>query len=109
MSDSSSALIRQGTCAVFIDGQIKGTAWLVTPDGYLLTAGHLLGEKMPVERVEVRFAEDIPRLAYKIQWDYQPLAGTDFAILKLDSPLPQLRPLPFKLAKEVTGPFRLCG
>ena len=109
MSISSSQLIHQATCAVLINGEIKGTAWLVTGNGHLLTAGHVLGKNAPVSKVEVRFEEDIPREAYKIQWDYQPQTGTDFAVLKLTSAPPHVSPLPTSLAKEVTGDFRLCG
>ena len=36
-------LLTQATCAVLIEGQIVGTAWLVSDEGYLLTAGHVLG------------------------------------------------------------------
>jgi tetratricopeptide (TPR) repeat protein len=110
MSSSSGSMIDQAICAILIDGQIRGTAWLVTDTGHLLTAAHILGTSNPVNRVEIRFAEDIPREAYKIQWDYQPETGTDFAVLKLTHPPAKHYPLPISLAREVVGgDFRSCG
>lgn len=58
--------LAQATCAVLRDGQVAGTAWLVGDEGHLLSAGHVLGTDKPCDEVEVRFAEDIPRKAYKI-------------------------------------------
>ncbi|RME40982.1 MAG: serine protease, partial [Caldilineae bacterium] len=102
-------LLAQATCAVLIDGQVRGTAWLVSSDGYLLTAGHVLGVDAPREQVEVRFPEDVPREAYKIQWGYQRDMGIDFAVLKLVSPPLERRPLPVSLARFVSGPFSAHG
>lgn len=102
-------LLAQATCALLIDGKVKGTAWLVSDEGHLLTAGHLLGMDKPRDEVEVRFAEDVPREAHRIQWGYQQEMGVDFAVLKLASPLPDRHPLPVSLAKSVTGTFRLHG
>ena len=45
---SSDDLLAQATCSVIVEGRIKGTAWLVSEMGHLLTAGHLLGIKNPL-------------------------------------------------------------
>ena len=36
-------LLTQATCAILGEGQIVGTAWLLSDEGYLLSAGHVLG------------------------------------------------------------------
>lgn len=102
-------LLAQATCAVLVDGKIKGTAWLVSNEGHLLTAGHLLGKTIPLNQVEVQFEEDIPRKVHKIQWGFQQDMGDDFAILKLTNPLVSRHPLPISLAKEINGTFKLRG
>jgi hypothetical protein len=101
--------IIQATCAVLIEGKIKGTAWVVSEEGHLVTAGHLLGTESPRETVEVRFSEDIPQTAHKILWGYQRDMGIDFSVLKLATPPARRQPLPISLIKTVTGTFRLCG
>jgi hypothetical protein len=101
--------IIQATCAVLVDSKVKGAAWLVSDEGHLLTAGHLLGTEKPRETVEVRFPEDIPLTAHKILWGYQRDMGIDFAVLKLANPPANRYPLPISLARSVTGTFRLCG
>ncbi len=102
-------LLAQATCAVLIDGKVKGTAWLASGDGYLLTAGHLLGTDKPRAEVEVRFVEDAPHKAHKVQWGYQREMGIDFAVLKLVSPPANRHSLPVSLARKVDGTFRLHG
>lgn len=102
-------LLAQATCAVLIEGKVKGTAWLVSDEGHLLTAGHLLGTDKPCDEVEIRFAEDVPYKAYKIQWGYQQEMGIDFAVLKLPGSPVNRRPLPVSLAQVVKGTFRLQG
>ncbi len=102
-------LLTQATCAIFIGGKLKGTAWLVSDEGHLLTAGHILGTDRPLAEVEVRFAEDVPRKAHKTQWGYQQEMGIDFAVLKLVDPPVNRHPLPILLTREVSGSFRACG
>ena len=91
--------IIQATCAVLIEGKVKGTAWLVSEEGHLLTAGHLLGTENPRETVEVRFPEDIPQTAHKILWGYQRDMGIDFSVLKLATPPAKRHPLPICIAR----------
>lgn len=61
------------------------TAWLLSADGYLLTAAHVLGKKQPSEQVTVQFvkmAPDVeqPPLAASVEtWRYEPERGIDFA------------------------------
>ena len=100
--------LAQATCAVLAEGQVIGTAWLVSHAGALLTAGHLLGEESAVDEVTVRFAGDVPRVAHKVDWVFEEQRGIDFAVLKLDPPAQRL-PLPVSLARSVSGQFRLLG
>lgn len=102
-------LIAQATCAVIINGKVQGTAWLVSTEGHLLTAGHLLGTSKPLERVTVQFSEDIPHEAYKIQWGYQQDMGIDFAVIQLVEPVADRMPLPVSLSREIEGSLRLYG
>ena len=102
-------LLAQATCAVLVDGKIKGTAWLVSDEGHLLTAGHVLGKVTPLDEVEVRFSEDVPRRAHKIQWGFQQEMGVDFAVLKIADWPANRCPLPISLPPEVRGGFKLRG
>jgi ABC-type branched-subunit amino acid transport system ATPase component len=63
-------LLAQATCAVLRGGQPVATAWLVSDEGYVLTAGHVLckdeaGQEFYNE-VQVEFSHDIPRKAREI-------------------------------------------
>jgi AdoMet-dependent heme synthase len=109
VSESADERLRQATCAILVDSQVRGTAWLLNREGLLLTAGHVLGESNPLDKVQVRFPEDVPRDAYKIVWFYQPEAGVDFAVLKMASSPDDREPLPISLDREVTGEFRVRG
>jgi len=102
-------LLAQATYAVLIDGKITGTAWLVSDEGHLLTAGHLLGTQTSLNQVEVCIGQDSPRKANKIQWAYQPDIGINFAVLRLEEIPTNRFPLPIALERSVTGTFRLSG
>jgi len=107
-------LLSQATCAVLIDGEIAGTAWLTSNEGHLITAGHVLGEDEPLSQVQVQFEGDYPRIAHQIRRSFQPNMGIDFAILQLDSPIDKRQSfedsgLPISLAKSVEGKCRLVG
>lgn len=106
---SSDDLLAQATCAVLIEGKIAGTAWLVSQEGYLLTAGHLFGQNNPLPEVEVQFIDDIPRKVCQILTDFQREMGIDFALLKLDELSIDRQPLPVSLARSVKGTFTLRG
>jgi hypothetical protein len=101
--------LAQATCAVLREGQVVGTAWLVSDVGELLTAGHLLGLESPVDEVTVRFAGDVPRVAHKIDWYFQEERSIDFAVLKLAAAPAGRLPLPVSLARSLSGSFRLLG
>lgn len=110
-------LLSQATCAVLIDDQTVATAWLISQEGHLLTAGHVLCKKDDnsescenvYDKIQVRFSNDAPRQAYKVQWRFQKEMGVDFALLKLTE-IPQGRqPLPISSAESVEGTFRLYG
>lgn len=106
---SKDNLLAQATCAVLRDGQPIGTAWLVSDEGYLLTAGHVLGEETPLSEVKVQFGDDIPRTATQILWYLQEEMKLDFAVLKLIDTPTDCQPLPISLARSVTGAFKLYG
>ena len=50
-------LLTQATCAVLIKNQIVGTAWLVSDEGHLLTAGHVLGTEEAATESKCIFAK----------------------------------------------------
>ena len=104
---STEDLLSQATASVSFDGQIKGTAWLISHDGYLLTAGHILDG--PHERITVQFAGDIPRRVRDIECEHDSETGVDYAILQLQNPLHDRIPLPITLAKAVKGEFVMLG
>lgn len=106
---SSDELLTQATCAIIIDGQIRGTAWLVDFEGHLLTAGHVLGTNTPCSQVKVQFQEDVTHDAFKIQWGYQQSMGEDFAVLRLSNIIKDRTPLPILLSRSVAGNFRVRG
>ncbi len=81
MGISDDAIIR-ATCAVLIKGIVKGTAWLFSSRGHLLTAGHLLGEPEPYAHVYVRFGDDTPLRAKRIAYKLDREKGIDFAVLQ---------------------------
>jgi hypothetical protein len=102
-------LIAQATCAVIKNGTTVGTAWLIDAGGLLLTAGHLLGTEAPLEQVEVKFLEDIPRKAHKIHWGYQRDMGIDYAVLQVADWSADRQPLPVSLNNNISGSFRARG
>jgi hypothetical protein len=103
-------LLIQGTCAVRLGGQLKGSAWLLDNEGHLLTAGHILGQTDPVDEVEVLFPDDdLPRRARKIRWYCDHDRGIDCAVLEIMPPLPDRTPLPICLPRNIHGSFKLYG
>lgn len=102
-------LLAKGTCKVTVDREIKGTAWLVDDAGHLLTAGHVLSEEDCIDEFEVRFPNDIPRKAWKINYGFDQKLGIDFAVLKLDPPIEDRQPLPLSLKKDFSGNIRARG
>ena len=106
-------LLAQATCAVLVEGETTGTAWLLSDEGHLLTAGHLLCKDLKAcdevyEEVEVQFGNESPRRAHRVEWAFKQKKGVDFAILKLTEPVGR-QPLPVSLARSVTGRFKLRG
>ncbi len=91
------------TCAVYINGSLKGTAWLASRNGHLLTAAHVLGQKESVDRVDVRFVDGEFQKAIRIFWSYHQEIGLDFAVLRLIEPFSNRKPLPIKLAEPPVG------
>ena len=102
-------LLVQGTCAVLIDGIVSGTAWLVSQEGHLLTAGHIFVSEEHTREFQVRFAEDIPRTVFVTNHAFYVHGGLDYAVLKLEEPLRNRIPLPVSLSMNVSGQCRLYG
>ena len=46
--------LARATCSVLVDGDIAGTAWLVSREGHLITAGHVLGTDEPLSQVAIK-------------------------------------------------------
>ncbi|HKQ52332.1 MAG TPA: serine protease [Pyrinomonadaceae bacterium] len=103
------ALLPQATCAVLLDNELKGTAWLVSDEGHLLTAGHIFHGVAPSVEIQVRFLNDAPLKAHRITREYAPESGVDFAILTIDSQQGRRTPLPVSLAEMVEGRCRIQG
>lgn len=108
-------LLEQATCAIVTDDQVKGTAWLFTGDGHILTAAHVVGQKKPLERVDVQFFNDTLRSqAVHIDSKYDRVKGIDFAIYKCTQMPGEHKPLPLALTKarmeeSIGQPFKLFG
>lgn len=101
--------IQQATCAVLDETGKKavGTAWLVSADGYLLTAGHLLASRQ--KKIIVKFPEDESVEIDVVQRVLDSDAGIDFAVLKSSSIAHKRKPLPIRLEESVTGEFQFYG
>lgn len=102
-------LLTEATCAVLLNDVLKGTAWLVSGEGYLLTAGHIfLGEDAAAE-IRVQFLNEGARGAHRLTSVYNPDTGDDFALLKLEDTPPNRRPLPVSLKQKAEGVCTLQG
>lgn len=106
---STDKLLAQATCAVLIDGEIAGTAWLLSNEGHLLTAGHVLGTDDALSEVQIKFADHIPQKAFLLYHCFVRKNAIDFAILQMANLPKECHPLPISLARSVTGTFRLHG
>jgi hypothetical protein len=98
----------QITCSVCIGGQLKGTGWLIDEQGYIVTAGHVLGTVTPVDDAQVAFLDEAPVPARRVHWSYDRNRGVDCAVLAI-SPPPRRKPLPLSLARNVAGAVKLYG
>ena len=88
---TSGELLKQGTCALFIDGDFSGTAWLYDGEnGCLLTAGHSFHGRSP-QSITVKFLDDEPRPVQYVDSKFDQKEGIDFGILQLCDPLPKER------------------
>ena len=115
-------LLSQATCAVLKhDGSIAGTAWLVSDQGHLLTAGHVVipmfgasqadqqstGSTGPV--VEVRFPDADPEPCRFVQPPvHDKQHALDFALLQLEASTGR-KPLPLTLMADAEGGVRASG
>ncbi|SRR6266446_603741 len=102
-------LLTQATGAVFLGGQVKGTAWLLD-NRHLMTAGHILGKTDPVDEVEVRFMDDpAPHKATRVDSQYNRDRGIDCCVLELTEALVGRQPLPISLSGTARGTFHIYG
>ena len=105
--------IRQATCAVQINGQERGSAWLLSKKGHLLTAAHVLPDTREGDTIKVRFRDNCYLEAKVIKRVYEEnakgIAIIDFAVLQLINPVVNRFPLRISLIQSINGNFRLCG
>ncbi|GEM_PF-1625490 len=103
-------LLAQATCTVRTKDKF-GTAWLVSKEGHLLTAGHLLGKDKNtlVDEVTIQFSGDIAHQAHRVAWGYDENKEIDFAVIQLVESSVNRQPLPISLVQSVTGKFTLRG
>jgi hypothetical protein len=104
-------LLIQATACVIIGGDKKGTAWLVSDDGELLTAGHVVKDIKPNEIVSVRFSGEIyEQRAELLGKQYNKDEELDFAVLKLQKTTRRF-PLPISLETNINAgdEFLACG
>ncbi|MDM8519781.1 serine protease [Anaerolineales bacterium HSG6] len=92
MNDSIKQKLTRATCAVWVNDEREGTAWLVDDEGHLLTAAHVLGREDPRQAtpkptVKVKFDGDSNSYPVTIEeWKYEKKGietKTDFAVLHL--------------------------
>jgi Trypsin-like peptidase domain len=107
--ETNDNLLSQATCAVLLNDSLKGTAWLVSNGGLLLTAGHIFARLPDPFNLQVQFLNEAPRLAHKLTYTYSPDSGDDFAVLQLEDPSTGRRPLPVALIRSVEGRCKLQG
>jgi hypothetical protein len=102
-------LLAEATCAVLLNDVLQATAWLVSGEGHLLTAGHIfLGEDAAAE-IRVQFLNEGARRADRLTSIYNPDTGDDFALLKLEDVPPNRRPLSVSLKQKAEGACTLQG
>lgn len=92
------------TCAVLINGSQKGTAWLVSEFGHLVTAGHIFKDtKLTVQQIQIRFGNELPLQVSLLKLGYDKAKAVDFAILQLNRSELSLehRPLSVSFAPEL--------
>ncbi len=97
MSNNEHELLSEATCAVIDQKGIKGTAWLFSDSGYLLTAGHVISKTKIKKIQKVQFLSEDPHDTEVVKWVYRPEAYLDFAVLRLITPV-RRRPVPISLA-----------
>ena len=108
MSNNEHELLSEATCAVIDQEGIKGTAWLFSDSGYLLTAGHVISKMRSKKKQKVQFLSEEPQDVDVIKWVYKPDVYLDFAILRLLTPV-RRRPVPISLAYSLTNRAQIAS
>jgi len=83
--------LKNATVKIFVGGEFQGTGFFITPDGYILTAFHCIGEYPPQIEVETRFdGKFVARLD-----EEKSLRNFDIAVLKINYRASHCLPLGF--------------
>ena len=112
--------LANATCTVLINNTPVATAWLVSDEGHLLTAGHVLcidGEDedqacvngVHKAGIKVRFGDSDPVPVTILQNEFDKAQEIDFAVLKLSYIPGNRQPLPLSLEESFSGKFKLHG
>jgi len=90
------------------NGEAFGAGWLESSDGLVITAGHLVEDQ---EAVHAKFRDGVRGSALRVFCVNDPSSGTDFAILRFESPekLTGIQPLPMAFEESCEGEFYLAG
>lgn len=86
-------ILEEATAAVYVDNKMAGTAWLCS-NNYLISAGHLFSEINKWHTITLSFNESLKDDQEPLRYDAELIIckndcidGTDFAVLKLNSPI----------------------
>lgn len=114
--------LANATCTVLINNTPVATAWLVSDEGHLLTAGHVLCIDREDEDqacvngvhkagIKVQFSGGEPLPVTVLQSEFDKAQEIDFAVLKLKpySIPSNSQPLPLSLEESFSGEFKLYG
>ena len=97
--------LAKATVKIAIGGQFKGTGFFITPDGYILTAFHVLGNPIPDITVQTFSGEWLPA-----QFDAtKSLPQQDLAILKISARPAVCVPLGVISSQQVTDKVLSVG
>ena len=73
--------LQAAVVSIWVDGSCEGTGFLVSPEGHLITAAHVVQD---ATEVEVRLPGEEERLPVELhKLEFEPEEGKDFALLKI--------------------------
>lgn len=118
---SKQQLLAQATCGICVSGELVGTGWLLSDQGHVVTAAHVVHDSDTgeiAESITVQFLDSAPlTVDGPIQWVWCRESGIDFAVVQItqsERPLVANRsPLPViiddGLVIEPGDDVLLCG